>query len=224
MTNEMVLKPEVGGDLIRVHRAVTRAIGVAQERGGAYLGTGYPDAGIQKGYLTYVQCLVRFLHGHHTTEDEAMFPSLRVKIPDAPYDALMAQHRAMLPVLDEIQAAIKDIAGSAPDRPSSALVEVLTRLGGLWQTHIQLEEANFGPDAIGAFLSVEERRRVGKIASDHGARHQSPITLMLPFFLYNMQPEDRAVMAQAMPPVVPLLLVLFKPWWKVMIPFLLPNA
>jgi hypothetical protein len=186
---------------------------VAQEAAGQV------DSDTREGYLTYMRCLVALLHAHHTTEDEAMFPDLRDKLPDAPYETLMAQHRAMVPVLDEIEAAVTGGTFPGPD-----LDGALARIGEMWRTHIALEEAHFGPDAIGAFLTMEERERAGRATSNHAAKHQRPLALMLPFLLYNMSPEDRAVMRRLMPGVVTLLLVLWKPRWKVMAPFLLLDA
>ena len=221
MSDAALAKPEIGGDLVRVHRAITRAVGVAQEQGAAYAAAGYPDAETKEGYLTYVRCLVLLLHGHHTTEDESMFSLLRDKVPDAPYEALVAQHRAMLPILDEIEAARAQAASPEPARGLTALVRALARIGQLWDTHIGLEEAHFGPEAIGAFLTMEERRRLGGVVSRNAATHQRPFSLMLPFFLYNMSPQDRAVMAQMIPGVANLLLALWRPRWRVMAPFLL---
>ena len=79
MSDGTLATPEIGGDLVRVHRAVTRAVGVAQEQGAAYVAAGLPDADTEEGYLTYVRCLVLLLHGHHTTEDKSMFPLLRTR-------------------------------------------------------------------------------------------------------------------------------------------------
>ena len=170
-------KPELGGDLVRVHRAVSRAVSVAQEQGAAYAVSGYLDEETEEGYLTYVRCLVLLLHGHHTTEDESMFPLLRNRVPDAPYDALTAQHSAMLPILDEIDAARKSARDEAsslePGRGLTALVRALARIDALWRTHIALEEAHFGPEAIGAFLTMEERRRLGGVVSRNAATHSN---------------------------------------------------
>jgi hypothetical protein len=218
-------KPELAGDLVRVHRAVTRAVGVAQEAGAAYAAAGYPDDEMKAGYLTYVRCLALLLHGHHTTEDESMFPLLRDKIPDAPYDALTAQHSAMMPILDEIDGARKSARDEAlspePGRGLTALVRALARIDALWRTHIALEEAHFGPEAIGAFLTMEERRRLGGVVSRNAATHQRPFSLMLAFFLYNMSPQDRAVMVQMIPGIANLLLKLWRSRWRSMAPFLL---
>jgi hypothetical protein len=223
MTRTNVPEPELGGDLLRVHRAITRALGVAREHGEAFGGAGHPDAGTWQGYLIYVRCLAALLHAHHTTEDEAVFPDLCDRLPQAPCDALMAQHRAMEPVLGEIEAALTGAPSAGPERTLEVLLPALARLDDLWQTHIALEEAHFGPQALGRTLTMAERRRAGRATSRHAARHQRPFALMLPFLLYNMVPEDRAVMLQLMPPIVPLLLGLFKPRWRALAPFLLAG-
>jgi hypothetical protein len=84
-----------------------------------------------------------------------------------------------------------------------------------------LEEEHFGPEGVGAILTMEERRRAGRQTSRHAARHQHPFARMLPFMLYNMSPGDRRFMLKLMPPIVPLMLVLWRPRWKAMAPFLL---
>ena len=44
---------------------------------------------------------------------------------------------------------------------------------------------------------------------------------MIPFLLYNMEPQDRVMMLQLMPPFVPVLLKLLRSHWQSMDPFLL---
>jgi hypothetical protein len=153
-----------------------------------------------------------------------MFPDLCDRLPQAPCEALMAQHRAMEPVLSEIEAAVTEAASSNPEQTLSALGPALKHIDTLWRTHIELEEAHFGPDALGNSLTMEERKRSGRVASNHAAKHQRPLALMLPFLLYNMAPEDRAVMSKLMPPIVPLALWLWKSKWRVMASFLLVDV
>ena len=204
-SSKNIPQPEIGGDLVRVHHAISRAVDVAQNHAAVYAAQGYPDSQTLKGYLTYVKCLVRLLHAHHVTEDKAMFPHLREKLPEAPIQILTAQHHDMGPVLDDINDA-------------------LTRIGDMWRDHIKVEEAAFGPDAIEVFLTMEERKRAGRITANHSARHQFPLSLMIPFLLYNMSPDDRNVMIQLMPPFIPPMLVLWKPRWRIMAPFLLADS
>jgi hypothetical protein len=136
-------------------------------------------------------------------------------LPDAPYTALTAQHSAMVPVLNEIETATAG-RGHLTD-----LNPALARMGELWSTHIALEEAHFGPQAIADSLTMKERMSIGRKTSRQAARHQRPLVLMLPFLLYNMEPQDRAVMLQLMPQFVPALLRLLQKRWQSMEPFLL---
>jgi len=245
MSTEHLPQPELGGDLVRVHRAITRALAVAQDRGRAALAAGDLQAETREGYLTFVRCLTILLHGHHLTEDEAMFPSLRPRLPDAPYEALMGQHRAMGPPLDDVERMVKTLSpGKARKALSrlvsgtgqldgqlvhriedsallSELVSGLEQLDELWQTHIELEEAYFGPAAIAQVMTMEERERAGRATGRHAARHQRPFSLLLPFFMYNMVPADRAVMAQTIPGIAFFLMRVFRRRWQAMTPFLL---
>ena len=217
-------QPEIGGDLVRVHHAISRAVDVAQNHAAVYAAQGYPDSQTLKGYLTYVKCLVRLLHAHHVTEDKAMFPHLREKLPEAPIQILTAQHHDMGPVLDDIEDSRRVIKSAQPAQTLNKLNDALTRIGDMWRDHIKVEEAAFGPDAIEVFLTMEERKRAGRITANHSARHQFPLSLMIPFLLYNMSPDDRNVMIQLMPPFISPMLVLWKPRWRIMVPFLLADS
>jgi len=224
MSKENAPRPEIGGDLIRVHRAITRALDVAHKYAARYAAIGYPDTKTLKGYLTYVRCLVRLLHSHHITEDKAMFPHLRDKLPNAPYDLLMAQHHEMDPVLEEIKGVLSHTRSAQPIQTMDTLDDALARISEMWRNHIDVEEAHFGPDAIEPFLTIEERKRAGEVTANHSARHQFPLSLMLPFLLYNMSVEDREVMVQLMPGIISLMLAIWKPRWNIMAPFLLADA
>jgi hemerythrin-like domain-containing protein len=220
---ETLPQPEIGGDLVRVHRSISRAVDVAHTHAAQYASRGYPDQQTLKGYLTYVKCLVRLLHAHHITEDKAMFPHLRDMLPDAPIQELTAQHLQMDPLLKEIKGILNRTKSAKPTATMDLLEDVLYRTKMLWRKHIKQEEAAFGPEAIEPYISMAERRRAGRITANYSARHQFPLSLILPFLLYNMTLEDRGVMLQLMPPFIPFLLVVWKSRWKVMAPFLLTD-
>jgi hemerythrin-like domain-containing protein len=217
-------QPEIGGDLIRVHHAITRAINVAHTHAARYTTIGYPDRQTLKGYLMYVKCLVRLLHAHHVTEDKAMFPHLRDRLPEVPIQVLTAQHHQMDPILKEIKSLLNNTKPAQPTPTMDILEDALYRIKVLWNNHIQVEEAAFGPEAISPYLTMAERRRAGRITANHSALHQFPLSLMVPFLLYNMSQEDRQIMIQLIPPFIQLLLVVWKPRWKIMASFLLTDV
>ncbi|MDF1512460.1 MAG: hemerythrin domain-containing protein [Anaerolineae bacterium] len=207
--------------MLRVHRAISRAVDVALKHNALYIKQGFPESRTQKGFSTYVWCLRKLLHAHHVTEDKGMFPYLRPKLPDAPYAQLMQQHTAMGPLLAEIRSNLNRIKSGHTDQALEKLHRALERTWALWHEHIQLEEAHFGPDAVKSALSIQERQKAAKITAAHSARHQFPLSLMVPFLLYNMPPEDRSIMVKLMPPFIPPMLTLWKPRWQIMAPFLL---
>ena len=214
-------KPEVGGDLVRVHRAITRALSITHSQGDAYAAQGLPEAQTWKGYLSYARCTVTLLHGHHVTEDEAMFPYFRARFPNAPYDTLTAQHQEMVRILHEIAPALKNLQSAEPLSALRAFTPGVKQIAELWETHAGLEQAHFGPEAIDAAYTMRERERAGLAIMARGAPHQWPPMLMIPFTFYNMPPSDRAIMERAIPVIMPLMLSLSRPWWKIMAPLLI---
>jgi hemerythrin-like domain-containing protein len=214
-------QPEIGGDLIRVHRSISRAVEVAYKQIAA---AEHPDKRICKGYLTYVRCLVRLLHAHHVTEDKAMFPHLMHKLPHAPIQELTAQHQAMDPVLNKIKDELNYLFRKSPTATKDILEDELYRIQEMWREHVVLEESAYSPDAIEPYLSMEERQKAARITAAHSARHQFPLSLMIPFLLYNMPPSDRIIMLKLMPSIMPAMLKIWKPRWSIMAPFLLKDV
>ncbi len=206
---------------LRVHNAISRSVEVALTYSVLYMQQGIPESRTLKGFRTYVWCMVRLLHAHHVTEDKGMFPYLRPKLPNAPYEELMHQHSAMDPLLNEIQAILRQVQMGNLDQSLENMHDALERTSALWHDHIILEEAHFGPDAVESFLSYQERQKAAKITAAHSARHQFPLSLMLPFLLYNMPVEDREIMIQLMPGFIPPMLKIWKPRWAIMAPFLM---
>ena len=72
-------------------------------------------------------------------------------------------------------------------------------------------------------ISVDEHIRLAQLFAKLSQEHAQPDYLVVPFILYNLAPEDRAIMAGSMPPVVTQELVpkAWKEKWAPMQPFLL---
>lgn len=81
------------------------------------------------------------LHGHHTAEDNGIFPGIRNQHPDvaAAIDKLTAQHHHIDPVLERGDAAFADLAH--PDNAAAVLVD----LKKLLDEHLTFEEAEVTP-------------------------------------------------------------------------------
>jgi hemerythrin-like domain-containing protein len=217
-------QPNVAADLVRIHSVVTRGLKVSIERSQAFAQGGFPDDTTRQGFVDYVQSLVSVLHAHHLGEDELAFPYLRELLPDAPFDLLSEQHQHMLPILDKIKAASEAVAVQEPkSQPLNDLKRALTEIADLWQPHIQIEEEHFSVEKGAELISVDEHIRLAQLFAKLSQEHAQPDYLVVPFILYNLAPEDRAIMAGAMPPMVTQELVpkVWKEKWAPMQPFLL---
>jgi hemerythrin-like domain-containing protein len=217
-------QPNIGANLARIHRVVTRSLGVVREESLSFADTGFSDSSMQEGFASYIHCFVSLLQAHHLTEDELLFPYLRDKVPDAPYDLLRAGHDAIAQILPEIEATPAQV--KADRQPSGALRDLnhsLIRLVGIWQPHIQKEERHFSVETLARLIEPEEHARVNALLAESSRRHSGPDYLVVPFILYNLSEADRVVMSQDMPLVVIQQLVpgAWKEKWAPMRPFLL---
>jgi hemerythrin-like domain-containing protein len=217
-------KPNVGADMLRVHRVITRGLEVSAQRSAEFAQTGFSSAAIREGFQVYLRAMAGVLNAHHLAEDEVMFPYFREKMPDAPYDKLMADHRAIVGVLERLDMAIEAVAASAGSADSlRALKGILAMLSGLWRPHIGIEEALWNPEAIAGLMNEEENLQLGQKVGESSQKHLHSPQVEIPFLLYNLAPGDREIMAKAMPPAVTqqLVPVAWRAQWAPMQPFLL---
>ena len=215
--------PNVGANLLRVHRAVTRAFDVAIGAGQQFAAYGWPDDNTREGYLNYVRSLISFLRGHHLGEDDLLFPYFRDKLPDVPYEQLGREHHALEALLVKLEG---NLAGEEPPGSTQSLAELLGGLQaarGLWHPHIRLEEEHLSAEILGPLLPAEEHVRLGRASAEHSQAHAGPDYLVVPFFLYNLEQGDRAALVRIMPPIVTQELVphVWLDKWASMKPFLL---
>ena len=80
------------------------------------------------------------LHVHHTSEDESLWPVMRQELADRPddlalLDAMEAEHAALGPVLDSIDAVFAD-----GDAGAARLSELTGELDTVLRRHLQHEE------------------------------------------------------------------------------------
>lgn len=218
------VKFDVASDLIVIHKVITRALDVAVDENVSAFEKRAARRAEYDGYIQYTKCLLRQLHEHHSNEDRVVFPMLHCFLPDAPYALLMSQHVEMMRVVEQVERAIKALKSKKQDAGLQAqLLGNLQNLRARWIEHIAEEEAHFGPDGISPAVSMTDRVSIGKAASRYAQRHSNPISLMLPFMLYNLPEQDRATMAQTMPGFLPRFFVpvLWRKRWELMRPYLL---
>jgi hypothetical protein len=217
--------PNVAEDLLCIHAIITRGLNVSAERGRAFAREGYPDAPAREGFVDYVRSLVAVLHAHHLTESDVVFPSFRAKVPDAPFDLLLSQHRDLEPMLQQANAAIDEVSAEpAAGAALARLIGLLDGIAGLWHPHIRIEEDHFSLDRIAALFDAAQHEALNKAAAGHSAQLAGPDYLVVPFLLHNLEPDKRRYFSRSMPPIVTeqLLPVVWKQKWAPMLPFLLP--
>jgi hemerythrin-like domain-containing protein len=220
-----VIKHGIGWDLLRVHKVITRSLDLIIVKSQEFTEAGFPDAITQAGFTDYVRCLASFLHAHHTTEEELTFPYFRVKLPDAPYDAMLSEHSQMAWLVYDIRSMVGDPDGASLDPAKLKNLEsVVIDVRQIWRQHIPKEENSFSPQNLDQVISPDEQKTIGRSFAEHSARHAVPDYLVTAFLLMNLEGEDREALAQNMPPQVikQLVPVLWKDKWEPMRPFLLP--
>jgi hemerythrin-like domain-containing protein len=217
-------RPNVARSLLRVHMAITRALDVIIDRSRSFAEQGFVGASLRAGFASYVSSLASFLSAHHLSEDELAFPYFRGKMPEAPFDSLMAQHKQMLPLLDEIEAAAQGIAADIEvSEPLSSLDQATSQLREMWRPHIGIEETYYVPEKMDALLDLEEQARLIKLFAQYSQEHSGPDYLVMPFFLFNLPAQERALLSHEVPEIVTqqLVPVVWKEKWAPMAPFLL---
>jgi hypothetical protein len=210
--------------LILIHRVVSRGLEVGLQHTEALAREGYPDGATGAGFGIYLRTLAGVLHVHHSGEDQIAFPFLRERLADLPLELLIGEHEQMAAILEEMAPSLDRIQGGAGEGPAlEAAQEALARLAAIWPGHIDLEETEFSVKRLGEVASPEEIGAWLQALGQHRPEGAPPDAVMVPFILYNLSAEDRAIMAQQMPPVVSQELVP-GPWreqWAPMAPFLL---
>jgi hemerythrin-like domain-containing protein len=210
-----------GGSLIRIHRVITRALKIAHEKAENYQRDGFPADSIRQGYALFLRSLVQVLRAHHRSEDEVVFPFLEQKQVEAAYHELVMDHRTFDSFLYDVEALIPKVE-EGDTSVLSALEDALSKVNALWHPHIAKEEMEMLAAAL-QVLSIEEEQELNMLVAKHVQEHGGSPELAVPFTLYNLSADDRALFARDFPPEVVNQLVP-GPWkekWGLMQPFLL---
>jgi len=209
--------PNIGLDLRRIHRVITRGLSVALQNSQVFAESGFPDDTTREGFWKYCQGLEANTHGHHLSEDDIFFPFVRTRLPGTDYVTLLAEHQVLTGILAEIKAARE--AGSAAD-----VNHALAKMAEVWHSHIAKEEVDFSPEIMGRVMTVQEHIDMAQKTAAHSSMHAQPAPLAVPFLLYNVEGADRAFYLGAMPAELTqqLVPIVWKDEWAAMKPFLLP--
>lgn len=92
-----------------------------------------------------------------------------------------------------------------------------------WHPHIAIEEANITMHNLAGQMEPDDHAMLLQQTAEANMKNTGPDFLVLPFLLFNMDPEWRTVFAGELPPVISeqLVPVVWKEQWAPMKPFLL---
>jgi hypothetical protein len=216
-------QPNLAGDLLRIHKAITRGLTVAVTRGSDFIREGFPGQSLQQGFALYLQALTAVVSAHHLGEDEIAFPALKEKLPAVPYEQLGADHITIEAALNLVKSTLPELAGENPAGALVQAVDGLKSIAAVWTQHIEIEQTAFSSTAIAGVMTPSEQAEVSVAFAKHSQEHVGPPFFALPFVLFNLAPTDRAEMAAMMPKMLIEELIPgdWKEKWAPMKPFLL---
>jgi len=217
-------KPNIGGTMTLVHHAITRGLEQSKIRSIIFRGDGYTNEAVRNGFEIYVRTLGMAINAHHSSEDQVIFPYLKAKLPDAPFDQISAEHQQMEVLLTELQKTAEALANQDQDNATlENLNRIVTSLTALWIPHIAKEQLYINDTTLTeAVMNEEEQNKLNEDVTKHSLDQGNP-ALMLPFLLYNLEPEERATMASLIPAelIEEMIPNVWKSQWWPMEPFLI---
>lgn len=222
MSNEN--RPHIGEDYIRFHKVMTRGLAVSLQNINEFLNIGAFKTSNREGFLKYVQSFSSILNGHHLVEDEKIFPYFMDKLPEVPYERLISEHNTFKSGLQEINTELDNLwSGNDELKSLKHLKSGLVKIDQIWYPHIQVEDTKLYQQIGSLKIDLEEMIRLQKELIEFFQEHTGPEYLVVPFVLYNLTPEDRAITTQGLPEIVTkqLVPIEWKDKWAPMQPFLL---
>jgi hemerythrin-like domain-containing protein len=118
--------------------------------------TPYPSGPRKAALAEHITWLMDFLHAHHTSEDEGLYPMVRVKNADAAalLDQMDADHHAIDPAMQSLRAAGETWAASDDDAARRGVLTALEELHAVLDPHLEREENEAMPVVS---LSITQR-------------------------------------------------------------------
>ena len=148
---------------------------------------------------THLDLLDRFLHHHHTIEDDLLWPKLLERVPAeiAPIVELMeTQHETVAELLARTVAVRAAWRADADRERAIELAGLYTRLHTALVEHLDAEEQHVMP-LVEACITEKEWKRIGKAAQRGTPLKDGP--RMLGMLAYDGDPEVMQQMLAAVP-------------------------
>lgn len=187
-----------------VHAALKRDLRRARE----VLGAAPPPEGRQRTAVgEHVLWLMDFLHGHHTGEDEGMWPLVRARNPAAGplLDSMEADHACIAPAASAVTVAARAYATTTSDGPRAVLADALDRLVEVLFPHLDREVA----EAMPVVAATITDREWDAVEQEYFVKNKSLRELGTEghWLLDGIDPEGYQVVVHTVPPVQRFILI-----------------
>lgn len=215
----------LAGSTLLIHKMISRGINVSVEWGDKFSQQGFDNDHLQDGYIKYVKCLLKNLEHHHLVEDDVMFPFFHDKLPNTKFDQLEEEHEMITRLIEELSSIpLLNNDDTNIQNDVTEISQTLSKISDLWFKHIRLEEEDF-INLIGASVSQDESLFLLEKISTYRDDLFEPYSLTMPFILFNLEPEERQIMAMELPPEIieELIPHAWKAEWETMTPFFVEN-
>lgn len=179
-----------------VHGALQRDLRRAREVSAT---APYPVEKQRRALGEHVVWLMDFLHAHHTSEDDALWPLVRAKNAEAGplLDSMSADHRTIEPAAAALRSAGAAYATSHDDEARTTLVAAIEALVTVLVPHLDREVAEAMPLVSATISDVEWRA----IEQEHNIRSKSLAQLGFEghWLLDGIDPEGYDVVVHTVP-------------------------
>lgn len=112
----------------------------------------------QLAIVRHLEWMMSFLHAHHRSEDDGLYPLVRDRDPAAAelLDAMDKDHRAVASAIAEVEAAAGDSAGQGS--PDQRLIDAVSSLSNVLLPHLEREENEMMPVVSSVVTDLEWRK------------------------------------------------------------------
>ncbi|MFF0634390.1 hemerythrin domain-containing protein [Nocardia sp. NPDC004151] len=159
----------------------------------------YPFDEQRRALAGHLLWMMDFLHHHHESEDEHLYPLVRARNSSAwtLLDTMNADHRSIAPAMDDLGAAARTYRDSAEHRPD--VVDALDGLTGVLLPHLAREEAEMMPIVSQTLTDAEWRHW----DLEYNVKPLGPIDLSDQglFILDGLRGRDRTAITELVPAV-----------------------
>jgi hemerythrin-like domain-containing protein len=181
-----------------VHSALRRDLDRARK---AVTSDPLPTGRRRRAIGQHVVWLMDFLHGHHTGEDEGLWPMVLARDPSTAslLSSLEADHARIAPAVDAVTTAAHDYTTTTSDDARVALITALDALADVLFPHLDREVEEAMP-VVSATISDDDWQAWDQAANLKG---KSKLRLGMEghFLLDGTDTEGRGVVVHLVPPV-----------------------